>query len=383
MNRTTILRRFAVLASTALVGALLPGVAAAQERAPQSCLGEVPAADFDDRDRISEAHRAAVDCLAHLEVVEGLGHDEGVRYLPGAEIRRDQMAAYLVRALEAGGAELPAPRDQGFEDVEGRHHADAIRQLAEIGVTTGTSASTYSPGENVTRAQMATFLLRAAAWQRGVEVSDLEGGPLRFDDVAGTHRDTIAGVYHLGITAGVDASTFAPGRDVTRAQMASFVVAAMAAMEGDPATCTNAEAGYTLTMPDGWHTNAGDVVARCSVFDRERFVVEPNTELPADLAVRIIEADRPYEELADEAHREEISSRTDTAGDRAAIVVESEATGEGFYPDGTRIYTWYVDASSGGDDRALVANTIDVADDYAGNRAALDEMMGTLEFHDD
>jgi hypothetical protein len=218
------IRRLAVVASVAMLGALLPGTAGAQQAVPPSCQGDVPAADFDDRDRISDVHRAAVDCLAHLGVVEGVAHDEGVDYLPGADIRRDQMAAYLVRALETTERDLPEPSDHGFDDVEGRHHAGDIRRLADIGVAAGTSASTYSPGDPVTRAQMATFLLRATAWVHDVDAETLAGGPVRFDDVAGTHADTIAGVYHLGITAGIDAETFAPARDVTREQMASFVV---------------------------------------------------------------------------------------------------------------------------------------------------------------
>jgi hypothetical protein len=380
--------RGATVAVAVLALALVPGAttsgdgdAVAQERSTERCPAPPPAADFDDRDEVSPVHRAAVDCLAYLDVARGLGYEEGVRYLPQAEVRRGQMASFIGRALEAAGADLPAPRSAGFEDIAGSPHEERIQQLAAIGVTEGRTATSYAPLASVDRDQMASFLLRATAWYQGVEVGSLAGGPTRFGDVpsGNVHAATIAGVYHLGIAQGVAADRYAPERPVSRQQMASFVVGTLDVAERDPAVCTNDRDRYSLTMPAGWVTNPGDVEPRCTVFATERFVLQPATEYPADTSARVYAEALDHEEAADRSDfREEISRRSDQAGERDAIVVESRATGGGLLPEGTRVHTWYVDAVVDGQDRTLIATTDDRAADYEANVEGLDQMMATL-----
>jgi hypothetical protein len=106
-------------------------------------------------------------------------------------------------------------------DISGHPHEDAIRSLREAGITTGYADGTFRPDENVTRAQMATFLTRAAKLE--------PGGEPTFSDVAADHPHArgIAAVAAAGISEGWDDGTFRPARDVTRAQMASFLARAL------------------------------------------------------------------------------------------------------------------------------------------------------------
>lgn len=116
-----------------------------------------------------------------------------------------------------------ATEDAGFGDTTG-HFADAwIDCIAHYGVTTGTTATTYSPGQAVTRAQMALFLIRAAG-PAGISVpAATDQG---FTDIAGlpqATQDAINQLAALDITKGTSATTYGPNDTVARYQMALFL----------------------------------------------------------------------------------------------------------------------------------------------------------------
>ena len=85
------------------------------------------------------------------------------RYCPDRSVTRAQMASFLVRALQLPEAQTPA----GFTDTEGNTHQANIDTLAAAGITLGcdTDPLRYCPDQPVTRAQMATFLHRALNYQ--------------------------------------------------------------------------------------------------------------------------------------------------------------------------------------------------------------------------
>jgi hypothetical protein len=66
------------------------------------------------------------------------------------------MAIFLDRALD-----LPPTGTDFFTDDEGRTGEGAINRLAASGITTGCTSTTFCPGANVTRGQMAAFLHRS------------------------------------------------------------------------------------------------------------------------------------------------------------------------------------------------------------------------------
>ena len=102
---------------------------------------------------------------------------EPFRYCPDRPVTRAQMASFLVRALDLG----PAP-SAGFTDTDRTVHAANIDALFAAGITIGctTEPLRYCPYEPVTRAQMATFLYRMAPRldrQALVAIFDATGGP--------------------------------------------------------------------------------------------------------------------------------------------------------------------------------------------------------------
>lgn len=110
---------------------------------------------YDDADEISDAHLPQVNQLTDAGIVRGYGDGTFRPLLP---VSREQMATYLVTAIEAvTGEELP--RTQSFDDVTDTHQP-SVEKLASIGVTSGTGGGDYSPRLPVTRQQMASFVAR-------------------------------------------------------------------------------------------------------------------------------------------------------------------------------------------------------------------------------
>jgi len=82
------------------------------------------------------------------------------KYCPDAEVTRDQMAVFLLRA-KYSSAYSPPPAAGVFGDVPTDHWAAAwIEQLAAEGITAGCGGGDYCPNNEVTRDQMAVFLVR-------------------------------------------------------------------------------------------------------------------------------------------------------------------------------------------------------------------------------
>ena len=98
-----------------------------------------------------------VELLADLGITAGCKTDP-LSYCPHQPVTRAQMATFLVRALN-----LDAAPSAGFADTEGNTHQANIDALAAAGITAGckTDPLRYCPDSPVTRAQMATFLVRA------------------------------------------------------------------------------------------------------------------------------------------------------------------------------------------------------------------------------
>ena len=109
----------------------------------------------DDNDSIFED---AINSVAAAGITIGCNPPTNDRFCPGDSVKRDQMAAFLVRALD-----LTEQLDDPFTDDAGTFEED-IEKLAAAGVTLGCNPpdnTKYCPGLNVTRGQMAAFLHRA------------------------------------------------------------------------------------------------------------------------------------------------------------------------------------------------------------------------------
>lgn len=141
--------------------------------------------------------------------------------------------ALLVTAPSTGLAQEPSP---DFTDLGETVHADAIRLVAEDGITRGYPDGTFRPREDVRRDQMATFL--AAALR-------LETAPADFPDVPSdsVHAGAIGAIARAGITQGFGDGTYRPLGFVTRGQLATFLAAGLDLAEGS-STFTDVPSDY-------------------------------------------------------------------------------------------------------------------------------------------
>ena len=114
---------------------------------------------FSDIGALTPEAQLAVYELAELSITAGTSP---TTYGPEAAVTREQMAVFLVRTVRAVGVTLPDGSTQGFTDIAalGAESQAAINQVRQLGITFGTSATTFSPSTLVTREQMASFLAR-------------------------------------------------------------------------------------------------------------------------------------------------------------------------------------------------------------------------------
>ena len=129
---------------------------------------------------------------------------------------RAEMVTFLWRAA---GKPEPTNRMNPFTDVkEDSYYYKAVLWAVENGITKGTSDTTFSPNDTCTRGQTATFLYRYAG-------SPAVSGRNYFNDVNETdyYYDAVVWAASEGITTGTSATTFSPADFCTRGQIVTFL----------------------------------------------------------------------------------------------------------------------------------------------------------------
>ena len=138
-------------------------------------------------------------------------------FLPDAGCTRRDFVTFLWRAAGQPEASVENP----FTYIpEGKYYTEAVLWAYENGVTKGTTETTFSPNDTVTRKQVAMFLYRYADEPEITE--DMEN---IFPDVAkgSYYEDAIVWAYSNGITTGYKNGTFGPNKTCTRAEIVTFL----------------------------------------------------------------------------------------------------------------------------------------------------------------
>ena len=169
---------------------------------------------------VSGPHAANIHAIAEAGVTAGCNSD-GTLYCPADNVSRAQMATFIARAL---GLDPIGGTGQSarFTDVSGIH-APNIEAVAQAGITLGCNSegTLFCPNDIVNRAQMASFIAR------GFEFPVVGG--FDFSDVSGPHADNISAIAAAGVTLGCngDGTLYCPSSPVRRDQMGSFIARAM------------------------------------------------------------------------------------------------------------------------------------------------------------
>ena len=142
------------------------------------------------------------------------------RFSPDAPCTRAQIVTFLWRA-----AGSPAPKSMSsFSDVPAEaFYAKAVAWAVEKGITSGTGEGKFSPDATCTRAQAVTFLYRANG-------SPAVSGNSAFTDVASDayYAAAVKWAEKNGITGGIGGGLFGSNNNCTRAQIVTFIWRALA-----------------------------------------------------------------------------------------------------------------------------------------------------------
>ena len=158
-------------------------------------------------------YAAAVEWAVAKNITKGTAADT---FAPNDTCTRGQIVTFLWRAA---GEPKPSGTKNPFTDVkQSDYWYNAVLWAVEQGITTGTSATTFSPNEGCTRGQVATFL-----WRYENKPAPAAKNP--FEDVkkGAYYYDAVLWAVEADVTKGTSATTFAPNDTCTRGQIVTFL----------------------------------------------------------------------------------------------------------------------------------------------------------------
>ncbi len=163
-----------------------------------------------------------VDLLREYGITGGCGTNPPI-FCPGDNITRGQMAVFVVRAV-IGGDNFTYNQTPYFNDVPaGNSFFQWIQKMRDLGITSGCGSNNYCPNDPVTRGQMAVFIIRTRLGSTAT--FNYPTTPL-FTDVTPDNPFFlwIQKMKQLGITSGCGGTDYCPNDPVTREQMAVFLM---------------------------------------------------------------------------------------------------------------------------------------------------------------
>ncbi len=295
--------------------------------------------DFDDTE--GHSHEGNIECLADYGIAQG--YEDGT-YRPDVAINRAQMATFIRNFVETAiGQEMPQPETPRFTDTQGNEHQGNIAAVAEAGIVQGYPERRYRPGQNVNRAQMATFIANSVDYVDDREVNRSEPPETEqsfFEDTGDTeHHGNINRLAAQHIVVGTGDDNYNPGRLVRRGAMATFIM----------------QAADYLAAQEMWLVQPSEMT------------LEPReAENPANLRHRLTATvtdelgfTSPGVDVRFEVYRERLSSEQGTG--TVELVADGNETTDG---SGEAYFSYNAEAAEGDSDR-IIACVLEEADQPA------------------
>ncbi len=193
------------------------------------CPASTPSAGFTDIGGFDSTTQTAINCLFAFGITKGTSP---TTYSPNDTTARWQMALFLIRQAAVHGISIPAPVAQGYTDIGALPQAtqDAINQITQLGISKGTTTTTFSPLEGVSRWQMALFIYRLGL-AAGVALPD-DPAHNQFTDIGNLSTEAQTAINALAdkhIALGTGGTAFSPDLLLTRWEMALFLTRLLAA----------------------------------------------------------------------------------------------------------------------------------------------------------
>ena len=181
-----------------------------------------------------------INALAARGITTGCGNND---FCPYDSVTREEMAAFIVRALEGEPPATYCSAGSPFSDVASDSTwCKYVKRLYELGITIGCGSGNFCPDTAVSRDQMAAFLIRAFYGEDFTCTGGVAGAAVAcatttpyFNDVPSVTADQffpyIQKLYELGITVGCGNNNYCPAESVSREYMAVFLDRAFLGMQ--------------------------------------------------------------------------------------------------------------------------------------------------------
>lgn len=234
-------------------------------------------------------HEADIEALAAAGVTFGCNPPSNDEYCPEAPVTRAQVASFIVRSL-ALSAPLPDPTVDAFLDDDSSVHATDIDKLAELGVARGCNPPA---NDRFCPDAPVTRGQLAAFLTRAFDYVDDDPDADRFsDDDDSIFEADIEALAAAGVTVGCnppDNDLYCPAANTTRAQMASFLTRALGLTPLAPPSVGEAHLVRPAFLLD--QPAGGPTIATVARY------VEPGSDMPADAVAALLDGLKPEEKL--------------------------------------------------------------------------------------
>lgn len=178
---------------------------------------EVRITDFSDIEHVAWAQES-IKALAEEGILSGVG---GGKFAPDAKVTREQFVKMIVLAFNL--YDEKATTDKFIDIPDGMWYSSYVASAVELGIVHGVDNDHFGVGKEITRAEMATILTRAAESSGKVLES---GSALEYADneqIPAYASESIAKLSKAGIMSGVGDNMFAPHDKATRAMAAKVI----------------------------------------------------------------------------------------------------------------------------------------------------------------
>lgn len=210
-------------ATTPPVGPIMPPVEPTPDpepETPEEPKPEQPKHPFLD---IEDSYSAdAIAALYEAGITTGTTENT---FSPKATMTRAQFAVMIARALQ-----LEPTEETVFTDVQGKWYADAVQALYEAGIVTGKTATTFEPGQFITRQQAAAMIVRMMEYKKYTFAEADELTYKDADQISAYAQQAVAQLLAEDIMTGEN-GYFNAQQNLTRQQMAKILYSSLVKLE--------------------------------------------------------------------------------------------------------------------------------------------------------
>jgi hypothetical protein len=172
-------------------------------------------------------YRTAIEDLYRAGVIAGYAVPGGAEFRPEAPVWRAQFAKMADIILEAPVNESLDPpfTDMGPDDPASLYPHEYVTVAYKLGITTGLTATTFGPYEDITRAQAITMIVRAAQLRPGLLASPPAGYMPAVPPFSAIHDTNLAIAEYNGLLTGLQGygASWDPWASATRAEVAQML----------------------------------------------------------------------------------------------------------------------------------------------------------------